>query len=147
MSDEISKLIFYVKTTDSNENKVVEISKVSDEMVQKLNEAFSVNFSGFCFSIDAYAIKHILKNHNSKEKENRRGQEVVTEKDIELLPDILQNPDLAFYDGKNRLGKDCFEFQKQLFNKYVVILEIRTGKKQLALNTMRIFINKKENLK
>ena len=115
-------------------------------MINLLSEESKINLTDFCFSLDAYSIKHILNNHQLVQKEHNRGQETVTEQDFELLPEILENPDIVFYDGKNKLGKDCFQFQKTIGNKFVVIKEVRTGKKQLALNTMRIFINKKENL-
>jgi hypothetical protein len=95
--------------------------------------------------IDAYAIKHILKNHSDKVKENLRGQNIITEEDLELLPEVLINPDLVFYDGKNNIGKDTFQFQKQIGDKYIVIKEVRSKNKHLALNTMRIILKKEKN--
>lgn len=141
----IRELIEFVKETQQNENKTIIIEELSAELADSLKEESNFDLQGFNFSVDAYAIKHILKNHQDKSKENKRGQEVISEDDLFLLPEILKNPDIVFYDGKNRLGKDCFQFQKTIGNRYIIIKEVRTGKKQLALNTMRVFLNKKEN--
>lgn len=145
MKNEIQNLIEFMKNTQENQNQVVIIGKIPENLVKVLSEESDRDLSNYYFSIDAYAIKHILKNHQNQSKEHNRGQEVITEQDLELLPEILENPDIVFYDGKNKLGKDCFQFQKSIENKFIVIKEVRTGKKHLALNTMRIFINKKEN--
>lgn len=141
----IKELIEFVKEAQQNENKIIVIEKLSSELADYLIEESDFDLHGFNFSIDAYAVKHILKNHRDKAKENNRGQEVITEEDLLLLPEILNEPDIVFYDGKNKLGKDCFQFQKTIGNRYIIIKEVRTGKKQLALNTMRVFLTKKEN--
>lgn len=141
----IKELIEFIKEAHQNENKIIVIEELSSELADYLKEESNFDLQGFSFSIDAYAVKHILKNHRDKGKENKRGQEVISEDDLYLLPEILKNPDIVFYDGKNKLGKDCFQFQKTIGNKYIIIKEVRTGKKQLALNTMRVFLNKKEN--
>ena len=80
-----------------------------------------------------------------KRRENQRGQQAVKEEDFELMVKIVNNPEIIFFDGTDRLGRDCFQFQATFANKYVIIMEIRTGRKQLALKTMRIFTIKKEN--
>jgi hypothetical protein len=76
-----------------------------------------------------------------------RGQEAVTEDDFGLLYQIINCPDNVFFDGRDKFGRDCFQFQIYLKHKYVVIMEVRTGRKQLALKTMRIFTTKKKRIK
>ncbi len=78
-------------------------------------------------------------------REDSRGQEAVTEDDFGLLYQIINCPDHVFFDEKDKFGRDCFQFQMILEHKYVVIMEVRTGRKQLMLKTMRIFTTKKEN--
>ena len=103
---------------------------------------FDKDLSEYCFQIDMYAIRHIFKEHSDTKKEESRGQIVVNEDDIHLVFDVLYQPDLFFYDGKSRLGKDIFVFQKLIGNKYVIIKEVREGKKKIALHSMRIFKTK-----
>ena len=136
--NEIGELIDLAKTEGTNINKVIIIGELDPQVATILSEQSGILLTNYKFSMDVYAIKHILKNHGIPEIEIPKGQIAVNDKDFELIIDILENPDLVFYDGKNKLGKDVFQFQKMLGDKYIVIKEVRTGKKQLALNSMRI---------
>lgn len=136
--NDLDDLIALAKTEGNNKNKVIIIGEIESEMANLLAEQSGVLLNGYKYSIDVYAIKHILKNHGTPEIETPKGQVAITDSDFEQITDILENPDLVFYDGKNKLGKDVFQFQKMIGDKYIVIKEVRTGKKQLALNTMRI---------
>ena len=99
--------------------------------------------SEYHFQIDIYAIKHIFKEHGDSKKEEKRGQIAVQNNDILLLLDVLQEPDLIFNSGKNKLGKDTVTFVKMIDDKYVVVQEVREGRKTIALNSMRIFKTKR----
>jgi hypothetical protein len=72
------------------------------------------------------------------EKEQKRGQEAVTIDHFSLIHAIVTEPDVVFYDGKNRIGRDVLQFQKRIGELYIILKEVRTGRKQLALNSMRI---------
>ena len=63
--------------------------------------------------------------------------------DIKRIFEILTQPDVVFRDGKNKIGLDVIQFQKTIDDRYLAINEVRTGKKMLALNTMRIIKTKK----
>jgi valyl-tRNA synthetase len=63
-------------------------------------------------------------------RENQRGQQAVREEDFELMVQIVNNPEIIFFDGTDRLGRDCFQFQATFDNKYIIIMEVRTGRKQ-----------------
>jgi thioredoxin-related protein len=131
--------------SDSNKNEIVTFEPHPD-ILKKMSEQFEKNISDYVFQIDMYAIRHIFKEHSDAKKEEPRGQVAIQESDIILILQVLSEPDLLFYDGKSRLGKDIFVFQKLIDNKYVVIKEIREGKKRIALHSMRIF-KAKENQK
>jgi thioredoxin-related protein len=141
---QIQTLIDLAKS-DSNANEFI-IFEGYSEILKQMGEQFGKDLSEYVFQIDMYAIRHIFKEHSDIKKEENRGQIAITEKDILLIFDVLTDPDLFFYDGKSRLGKDIFVFQKLIDNKYVVIKEIREGKKKIALHSMRIF-KVKENQK
>jgi hypothetical protein len=129
--------------SENNINKVVLLGQIPDEIAEKLLTDYDLEVLGFNFSIDVYAIKHILKSHGNVEKELKRGQKSVTTEDIKMIPEIINQPDVVFYDGKNRLGLDVIQFQKMIGDHYLIVKEIRTGKKMLALNSMRIIKTKK----
>jgi len=50
---------------------------------------------------------------------------------------------LIFSSGKNKLGKETITFVKMINNKYLVVQEVRDGKKTIALNSMRVFKTKR----
>ena len=77
------------------------------------------------------------------QKEESRGQEAVVPEDFELINQVVTTPDIVFYGGKNRIGRDVIQFQKQIGDQYIIVQEIRTGRKQLALNSMRIIKTKR----
>ena len=129
--------------SDSNTNEII-VFEANPEVLEKMGNQFEKDLSGYNFQIDMYAIRHIFKEHTDAKKEESRGQIVINESDILLVFDVLNQPDLFFYDGKSRLGKDIFVFQKLIGNKYVIIKEVREGKKKIALHShsMRIFKTK-----
>lgn len=148
MFEEIADLFGYVKQSEiegTNKNKTVLLGIISKDISLKIEAEIGVDLQEYSILIDAYAINHILQGHGDKKRENSRGQEAVTQDDFGLLYQIINRPDHVFFDGKDKFGRDCFQFQSYLGNKYVVIMEIRTGRKQLALKTMRIYTAKKEN--
>ena len=108
------------------------------ELANILGNQANIDLSEYEFTIDNFAVKHVLNQHGDPKVEAPRGQVAVTEKDFELLPLVLSKPDLVFYEGKSRLGLDVFQFQKRIGNNYVVLKEVRKGKKELALLSMRI---------
>lgn len=148
MFEEIADLFAHIKiseTEGTNQNKTLLLGVFSEEISLRIKEESGIDLRGYQVAIDVYGIKHILQGHGDKKRENSRGQEAVIEEDFGLLYHIVNCPDLVFFDGKDKFGRDCFQFQIQLKHKYVVIMEVRTGRRQLMLKTMRIFTTKKEN--
>ena len=120
--------------------------ELADEVKELLENELGKSVAGFVFQIDIYAIKHIFKEHGDEKKEAIRGQIAIKDDDIFLLIDVLQTPDIVFDSGKNKMGKDTLTFVKSFEGKYVVVQEIREGRKTIALNSMRIFKAKRTKL-
>jgi phage-Barnase-EndoU-ColicinE5/D-RelE like nuclease3 len=140
LKKQLEALINLAKS-DSNNNETI-VFEANPEILEQMGDQFEKDLSGYNFQIDMYAIRHIFKEHTDAKKEESRGQIVINESDILLVFDVLNQPDLFFYDGKSRLGKDIFVFQKLIGNRYVIIKEVREGKKRIALHSMRIFKTK-----
>ncbi|MFN8264107.1 MAG: hypothetical protein U0T07_11305 [Chitinophagales bacterium] len=64
-----------------------------------------------------------------------RGQIAVKETDFILIPEILKSENII-YSNKDKIGNDCLLYQAEIDSVYYYIVEIRTGKKQLAMQTM-----------
>lgn len=65
----------------------------------------SVDGDGYRHTITSQRIRHIYKQHGNEKAEKARGQVAVTESDIELIPDIIENFTYAVrnftYAGEN----------------------------------------------
>jgi thioredoxin-related protein len=140
LKKQLEALISLAKS-DANTNETI-VFEANPEILEQMGKQFEKDLSRYNFQIDMYAIRHIFKEHTDVKKEESRGQIVINESDILLVFDVLNQPDLFFYDGKSRLGKDIFVFQKLIGNRYVIIKEVREGKKKIALHSMRIFKTK-----
>ena len=129
-----------VKEARSKRNlkATLSLGKIPADLAAILGNQANLDLSDYEFTIDNFAVKHVLKQHGNPDIERPRGQVAVTDKDFDLLPLVLGKPDLVFYEGKSRQGLDVFQFQKKIGNKYIVLKEVRQGKKELALLTMRI---------
>ncbi len=135
------EVLITLAKSDSNTNETI-VFEANPEILEQMGRQFEKDLSGYNFQIDMYAIRHIFKEHTNAKKEESRGQVVISESDILLVFDVLNQPDLFFYDGKSRLGKDIFVFQKLIGNRYVIIKEVREEKKKISLHSMRIFKTK-----
>ncbi|GAB3516424.1 PBECR3 domain-containing polyvalent protein [Emticicia fontis] len=131
------KLLLEKTKNEENENFIVTF-EIPDTIKQLLEDQIDKEFDNYKFAIDAYSLKHIFKAHGNQLKEESRGQIAIKEENILLIPKVLASPDLCFYDGTNRVGREVFQFQKKIGDLYIVIKEVRSGKKLLALNSMRI---------
>jgi hypothetical protein len=64
----------------------------------------SVDKDGYRHTVTTQRIRHIYKHHGNEKTENSRGQTAITENDIELIPDIIENFTYSVknftYDGK-----------------------------------------------
>jgi hypothetical protein len=96
-----------------------------------------VDLEGYAHAADVYALQHVFKKHGG-EAERARGQIPVTGKDLENIPEIVSSPDYVVFGIKNGRGREVIAYFKRMPDGTVLHLEeIREGKKQLALQSMR----------
>lgn len=138
MQESLSKFIAESLKQLPSENKQILLGPVLDFVVQQLVLESDVDLTDYMFTIDSYAVRHIMKSHGDPQKEEAHGQKAVAADDFELIRQIVNEPDVVFYDGKNRIGRDVIQFQKRIGDHYIILRELRAGRKQLALDSMRI---------
>ncbi len=131
--------------TGINLSKVIHLTTIAQQSLKEIQAQSGLDLRRYLIAIDSFSIKHTLKGHGNKVKENLRGQEGVTPKDFEYIPYIINHAETIVFEDKNKQGNYSFRFEATLHNHYVVIMEVRTKRKILALKTMRIFKAKKEN--
>ena len=67
--NELEDLLNLAKLEGQNANKVLILGEVPFDMAELLSEQSGISIESYKFSIDVYAIKHILKNHGIPEIE------------------------------------------------------------------------------
>ena len=76
-----------------NSRKNTFLGTVSDKVANKIKSLFGIDVSGRKHIISDYDIRHIIKQHGNPVIEKSKGQIAVTTKDIEKIPDIIENYD------------------------------------------------------
>ncbi|MDR1529830.1 MAG: hypothetical protein LBS40_05465 [Burkholderiales bacterium] len=93
---------------------------------------------GYMHAADVYGIRHIKESHGNAKKEISRGQLPVTDEDIQRIPEIVDSPDKIAIGAKSRIGREMVVYLKKMNDGTTLYMEEqRTGKKQLALQSMR----------
>jgi hypothetical protein len=131
----IRKVIDADKDTSKGTSKEV-LFTISADMAQGIKNMTGVDVSGYKHTIDVSGINHTIKNHGNEKSEASRGQIAITEKDFEKIPETLTTPDNISYAGKDAKGNDIIRYTKKFNDEIYLFEEIRTGKKELAFETM-----------
>jgi phage-Barnase-EndoU-ColicinE5/D-RelE like nuclease3 len=96
------------------------------------------NLAGYTRVLDNYGVRHTMKQHSDPGRELKRGQLAVTLEDFALIPLITGEPDYAYADGKNRIGREVIVFVKLIDGiGYRHVEEIRGKHKLVATDSMR----------
>lgn len=89
-------------------------------------------------TVDASAVKHVLKNHGDAAVEQSRGQIAVTADDLARTPEVYGDPDRVITGATNKLGRPIVGYIKQMDDgSWLLLEEIRKGRYELALDSLR----------
>ena len=111
------------------------ISDVSANLVEDLRQRNVIVDVTWKHTLDNSAVCHTIRIHGS-DKEALRGQLPVTEADLLLIPDIVQNYDIIIIE-KNRRGQDVIIYSKEMADGVTYYVEeVRQGRRELAASTM-----------
>ena len=110
--------------------------------IVKLAKEAGIEISGFKHRITEDFERHILKQHGNAEKENSRGQIVVTQKDLQKIDDVMNNPDIAVA-GIYKHGTLRIILVKNTEHGSILVEEILSGNKNKVLNAKTFWITKK----
>ncbi len=134
----IRDLVKKVTTDGLNTPEKLVIGNVTKAGAKILTELIGAEITEeYTHNLDRSSIKHVFNQHGNSKEESDRGQIAINEKDFELITDIINNPDEIINGGKNKLQKDTITYLKKVNDgSFIYIEEIRTGRKELMLNTM-----------
>ena len=114
----------------------VDLMPMSDEEVAQA-KLHGLDIAGYKHLIDTDAIRHIHQRHGNEKTESKKGLVAVKGADYLAIVEVTSNPDKRIYGGKTLDGKDSIVSVKRMAdNSTVVVEEVRTGRKKLAVKTM-----------
>jgi len=132
----LARFIQSATTTRAGSNLVFEICSVTVEQAEALRIEIGIELEGYKHILDDGSIRHVIKQHGNRDKEELRGQVAVTEMDFTLIPSILTEYDKVRSGGKSSLGLDVIIFEKVITDTYFYLVEVRTGRKRLSMKTL-----------
>lgn len=137
----ISELVKFVKNDTTHSYKEINFSQFPNFRAQEIAGITGYTIKGALRIISNSGITHTLEMHGDDAKERERGQIGVTEADFELIPIILNEPDIIEKGLNNRQKKPAILFSKCIGAKvYFVImtLEKTSEGRDLIFKTMYI---------
>jgi hypothetical protein len=136
-SEDLLSLANDVKNNPSNNaRRVISFGTASDIAIG-LFKSIGIDVTGFPHVVDNSAIRHGFKNHGDAKAEQSRGQEAITAEDFARIPEVLASPDSVMLDGETNIGRKAILYKKRFNGHLLVVEEVRTGKGQLALTSIR----------
>ena len=115
----------------------VDYAAVSDAEAQRILADTGLDVSGYTRALTGSSIAHIMDRHGEAGSSlaDHRNQKPVTVADLEMLPQLLANPDVIESDVNDR-GLDLIISKKRLGDQYIVLEEAFSGRKKLVPLTM-----------
>lgn len=130
--ENMSELLDLSNKADSNEKVVVGLGLPTKFEILKILDLYKIDVSDFTHTVDNYAVKHALNKHS-------KDTFPITKWELALIPFITKNPDsIKKGKDKNTNSKRVQYIKKFKNDTFIIeyILEIRTGRKHLAMVTM-----------
>lgn len=126
----------------SNSRKNTFLGKVTEKVVNKVKQLYGIDISGRNHILSDYDIRHMIKQHGNPTLEQSKGQIAITTKDIEKIPDILNNYnqiEKGSINNNSITGKssNSIRYIKQYTNNAIYVVEVvpETGN-TLQIKTM-----------
>lgn len=135
----VRELLGKIKSDPSNSIEKTVLGSVTQEGAAFLSGLTGLEItSEYNHIIDRSSINHVIRKHSDKESEDNRGQIAITEQDFERIPEILNNPDDIVGGSQTKAGLEAITYIKEIEDgSFIYLEEVRTGKKELCLTTMR----------
>ena len=122
--------------TKGAKKESVVLGSVDSMEAKRIKDATDLDVAGYNHTVDNLGIRHAYKNHGDEKAERNRGQQAISRDDFAAIHDVISSPDKTENGGKNKLGHDVIRYQKKVNGNLVYVEEQRTGKKELAFQSM-----------
>lgn len=118
-SKKVSKTIGYVSPRFSN-----------------LAKQYGYDIKGYRHTIDNFFINHANNRHSTARTEAARGNVAITTNDILNIAQVYESPDYIIFGTKTKTGNPAIVYAKNMGNATVFVEDVRSGKKELAAETL-----------
>lgn len=120
-----------------NSRKNTILGNVSQKVVNKVQKLLGIDISGRVHLLADNDIRHMIKEHGNSAIEKAKGQVAITTRDIEMIPDIINNYDNLIQGSDNKQGKTIRYIKNYPNNRtYVVEVIPNANQKSLYIKTM-----------
>lgn len=134
---EIAGLAGRLNEIPGNQRVGIQYGIVDDEEAKQLKGATGLNLKGYFRVVDSMSMRHSLNRHG-KDNPKDFGQIPITLEDFAKIPEIVSTPDSVRLDNETTgTGSPVIIYEKRFNGTTIVVEEVRTGKRQLALKSMR----------
>ena len=123
-------------TDKTNKQKKFLINAIDAIEALVIETEININVENYKRIIDNFGVKHTFKKHGNAIKEASRGQLAIEIDDFDYIANIVAEPDDIIFGEVNDMSNALIKYMKNIDNiQYVYVEEIRTGRKELALQT------------
>ena len=113
------------------------MGRLKQKLIDLVKRKTGLDVNGYSSMAFSSEIWHSYKRHSDPVREQLRGQIPITEADLELIPEIVSNPDDIWRSQKlDGDGRQAIYFVKNMDGQYVVLEGYSTKKKALAFDDM-----------
>lgn len=113
------------------------LTKDQATIIAQITISGAVSLNSYDWAFDASTVRKVLKDHGDDAAEAKQGQSGVIADDYALLPKIISDPDKIEDAGKSDVGRPIVRVIKRIGDvTYVLAMEVRSGRKMLALQSM-----------
>lgn len=102
----------------------------------RLAKQYGYDIEGFRHTIDNFFINHANNRHSTARTETARGNVAITNDDILNIAKVYESPDYIIFGTKTKTGNPAIVYAKNMGNATVFVEDVRSGKKELAAETL-----------
>ncbi len=128
-------------TDTSNKAGTMYIGKISTKTAAKIQRETGINTFNKSIALNAHDIRHMLKEHGDAETERLRGQEAISENNIEYVVRTIAEPDEVTAQTDEKSGVTTLIFKKEIEGRTTAITIFSEKRKTLTLKTAWIIKN------
>jgi len=119
-----------------SEDRDIKYADVDESAATRIKQDTGYDVRGFMRRVTTESIRHMLNDHSKQAVEDRWNQIAITDSDVKLIPEIINNPD-SVIRTKTDSGENAILYEKEIDDtRYSYIEVVGKRKKRLTSKTM-----------